>query len=82
MSRGVINIKSGADFESSLNEVGEPKYAGNLGNYQDKRLYNQAGQAVFNPTDWGIYDIYFGGGKLTTSGSPLTSENIKFDKQL
>ena len=68
LSRGVINIKSGADFESSLNEVGEPKYAGNLGNYLDKRLYNQGGQAVSNPTDWGIYDIYFGGGKLTTAG--------------
>ena len=48
LSRGVVNVKSGSDYEAGLGVNGEPRNHGRLGNYLNKRIGTQ-----FIP-DWGI----------------------------
>ena len=37
LSRGVLNIRTGGDYEAGLNRVGEPRYIGAVGRYLNKR---------------------------------------------
>ena len=69
LSRGVLNIKTGSDYEAGLNNVGEPRFMGNVGNYLDKRggvLGNIPPQHV--STQWGLQDIYWGFGVASVAG--------------
>lgn len=62
LSRGVVNVKSGSDYEAGLDVNGEAKNHGILGGYLDKRFGTQ-----FLP-DWGIYDVYWDVGSI--GGNP------------
>ena len=62
LSRGILNIKGGRDYEAGLNSVGEPRYIGAVGNYLNKRV----GSSV--STQWGLQDIYWGSGTWTIGG--------------
>ena len=66
LSRGVLNIKTGSDFEAGLNAVGEPRYIGNVGNYLEKR---QGGSVS---THWGLQDVYWGNGTASVAGGSGT----------
>ena len=62
LSRGILNIKGGRDYEAGLNSIGEPRYIGAVGNYLNKRV----GSSV--STQWGLQDIYWGSGTWTIGG--------------
>ena len=62
LSRGIVNIKSGRDYEAGLNPVGEPRYIGALTGYMEKRI---GGGVIM---DWGLQDVYWGVGSLAMSG--------------
>jgi hypothetical protein len=66
LSRGVLNIRTGQDFEAGLNTVGEPRFMGNVGNYLEKR---QGGNVS---TQWGLQDIYWGVGTVSVGGGSGT----------
>ena len=62
LSRGVLNIRTGGDYEAGLNRVGEPRYIGAVGRYLNKR------NGAFVSTQWGLQDIYWGAGTWTIGG--------------
>ena len=62
LSRGVLNIRTGNDFEAGLNSVGEPRFMGNVGSYLEKR---QGGSVS---TQWGLQDVYWGNGTVSVAG--------------
>jgi hypothetical protein len=62
LSRGILNIKSGRDYEAGRNSVGEPRYIGALTGYMGKRI---GGGVIM---DWGLQDVYWGVGSFAMSG--------------
>jgi hypothetical protein len=66
LSRGVLNIRTGSDYQAGLNSVGEPRYIGNVGNYLNKRVGGSVSM------QWGLQDIYWGVGAATVVGGSGT----------
>ena len=62
LSRGIVNIKSGRDYEAGLNSVGESRYIGALTGYMGKRIGGGVNM------DWGLQDVYWGVGSWAMSG--------------
>ena len=78
LSRGVLNIRTGSDYEAGLNNVGEPRFMGNVGNYLDKRI---PGSSV--STQWGLQDIYWGlGVRSVVGGSGVYAQGTDLGVQV
>mgnify|MGYP001233086847 CR=1 FL=1 len=75
LSRGVINVKSGKDFEAGLDNKGEPKNIGFLGSYYNKRFATTDGRNWFVP-DWGVLDVYWGVGQTGIAHPTRSMENF------
>ena len=76
LSRGVLNVRTGRDYEAGLNRVGEPRFIGNVGNYLQKRV----GGSV--STQWGLQDIYWGAGSSTGPGSGVYARGTDLGVEL
>ena len=72
LSRGIVNVKSGADYEAGLDNTGQPKNLGFLGSYYNKRNYIVP---AWMP-DWGVLDVYWGVGQTGISHPVRNFENF------
>ena len=73
LSRGVINVKSGRDYEAGLDSTGQPKNLGFLGGYYNKRNFIPG--PAWMP-DWGVLDVYWGVGQSSISHPVKSLENF------